>query len=228
MLALISLAGCAAPVAVPARGPHGDSGTLSYLALGDSYTIGEGVAESERWPLQLASTLRSQHIALADPRIIATTGWTTDELSAAIDTAQPLGKFDFVSLLIGVNNQYRGLAVDNYRKEFAAMLERAIGLAGGRVDRVMVLSIPDWGVTRFGRGSGRDVEQIAREIDAYNTTAHAICNARGVAFVDITAASRQHGAEATMLVADGLHPSSSMYALWTQAASPVARRLLAQ
>ena len=223
MLALIGLAGCAVPVPVP-RG----AGTLSYLALGDSYTIGEGVAASERWPLQLASALRSERIALPDPRIIATTGWTTDELDAAIGTAQPLGHYDFVSLLIGVNNQYRGRSVDNYRHEFAALLERAIGLANGRADRVLVLSIPDWGVTRFGHDSGRDTAQIARELDAYNATARAICQARGVAFVDITAISRRHGAEASMLTDDGLHPSAAMYALWTQAALPVARQLLTQ
>ena len=222
MLALIGLTGCAVPVS-----RDGGSG-LSYLALGDSYTIGEGVAAGERWPLQLANALRSEHIPLADPRIIATTGWTTDELDAAIDSAQPLGQYDFVSLLIGVNNQYRGRPLDNYRHEFTVLLGRAIGFAGGRADRVLVLSIPDWGVTRFGRTSGRDTAQIARELDAYNAAARAICDARGVAFVDITAVSRQHGAEAAMLVADGLHPSSSMYALWTQAALSVARRLLAQ
>ena len=222
MLALIGLTGCAVPVS------RDDGSGLSYLALGDSYTIGEGVAASERWPLQLASAVRSEHIPLADPRIIATTGWTTDELDAAIDSAQPLGQYDFVSLLIGVNNQYRGRPLDNYRHEFTALLGRAIGFAGGRADRVLVLSIPDWGVTRFGRASGRDTAQIARELDGYNTAAHAICDAHGVVFVDLTAVSRQHGAEAAMLVADGLHPSSSMYALWTQTALPVARRLLAQ
>ena len=220
MLALIGLAGCAVPVS------REGGGGLSYLALGDSYTIGEGVAASARWPLQLARVLRSEHIALADPRIIATTSWTTDELGSAIDAAQPLGHSDFVSLLIGVNNQYRGRSVDNYRHEFTALLERAIGLASGRGDRVLVLSIPDWGVTRFGHDSGRNPAQIARELDAYNAAARVICDVRGVTFVDITALSRQHGAEAAMLTADGLHPSPAMYAIWIQAALPVARRLL--
>jgi lysophospholipase L1-like esterase len=223
MLALIGLAGCAVAGSVP-----GGGGALAYLALGDSYTIGEGVAASASWPLQLARNLRSEHIALADPQIIATTGWTTDELGSAIDVAQPLGQFDLVSLLIGVNNQYRGRSVDNYRHEFVALLERAIGLAHGRADRVLVLSIPDWGVTRFGHDSGRDTAQIARELDTYNAAARATCAARGVAFVDTTAVSRQHGAEAAMLTADGLHPSAAMYALWTQAALPGARKLLAQ
>lgn len=222
MLALLGLAGCALSVPVP----RAAAGTSSYLALGDSYTIGEGAAASERWPMQLASALRSEHIPLADPRIIASTGWTTDELDAAIDTAQSLGQYAFVSLLIGVNNQYHGRSVDNYRHEFAALLERAIGFTGGHADRALVLSIPDWGVTRFGHDSGRDPTQIAREIDAYNAAARAICQAQDVAFVDITAVSRQRGAEAAMLAADGLHPSSAMYALWTQAALPVARRQL--
>jgi lysophospholipase L1-like esterase len=221
LLGLCMLAGCAA------TGTPGHAGTLRYLALGDSYTIGEGVAEDGRWPLQLARALRDAGIPLADPRIIATTGWTTDELSAAIDAAEPPGDYDFVSLLIGVNNQYRGRDLDNYRAEFAALLERAIGFAGGDPGRVLVLSIPDWGATRFGRESGRDTGAIARELDAYNAAARAACSARGVAFVDITAASRAHGAQAAMLADDGLHPSAAAHADWARLALPVARRLLA-
>ncbi len=200
----------------------------SYLALGDSYTIGEGVAPDGRWPVQLAAALREGGIALADPRIIATTGWTTDELSAAMDAAEPLGAWGFVSLLIGVNNQYRGRDVDNYRDEFAALLDRATALAGGRADGVFVLSIPDWGVTPFGQASGRDTARIAAELDAYNATAAAICANRGIAFVDITPASRELGARPDMFVEDGLHPSSAMYAEWTRLALPVARTLLAR
>jgi lysophospholipase L1-like esterase len=199
---------------------------LNYLALGDSYTIGEGVAEESRWPMQLAQALRSDGIALEDPDIIATTGWTTDELDAAIDAAQPANDFALVSLLIGVNNQYRGRSVDGYRHEFAALLERAIGFAGGRSGRVLVLSIPDWGVTRFGHDSGRDLAAIADELDAYNAAAHDVCTARGVAFVDITPVSRGLGAEPSMLADDGLHPSAAMHAQWMQLALPVARRLL--
>ncbi|MGH8078339.1 MAG: GDSL-type esterase/lipase family protein, partial [Lysobacter sp.] len=147
---------------------------MSYLALGDSYTIGEGVPEAGRWPVQLAAALRREGIDLADPRIIATTGWTTDELATAIDAAEPVGSFDFVSLLIGVNNQYRGRSVAEYRSEFTALLKRAIGFTGGRADRVLVLSIPDWGVTpfaaaQFAQQQGRDDAQIARELDAFNT-----------------------------------------------------------
>src|SRR5690606_3173755 len=200
--------------------------TLRYLALGDSYTIGEGIAEDGRWPLQLAQALRAEGIALADPWIIATTGWTTDELSAAIDAARPAPGFDLVSLLIGVNNQYRGRGLDEYRAQFDALLARAIGFASGRAGRVLVLSIPDWGVTPFAAGSGRDPATIARELDGFNAVARAQCAARDVAFVDITAVSRERGAEAAMLAADGLHPSAAMHAQWTRLALPVARRLL--
>jgi lysophospholipase L1-like esterase len=204
-----------------------DRPPLSYLALGDSYTIGESVAESGRWPVQLAAALRGEGIPLQDPRIIATTGWTTDELSAAIDAAAPPCRFDFVSLLIGVNNQYRGRDAGDYRVEFAGLLERAIGFAGGCARRVLVLSIPDWGSTRFGAESGRDLAQVSRDLDAYNSSARRIADARGVAFVDVTAVSRQHGADATMLADDGLHTSAEMYAEWARLALPVARRLLA-
>lgn len=199
---------------------------LAYLALGDSYTIGEGVAEDGRWPVQLARALRDEGIELADPRIIATTGWSTDELAAAIDAAGPLGTYDLVSLLIGVNNQYRERGVEEYRGQFEALLRRAIGLAGGRADRVLVLSIPDWGVTPFAAASGRDRGVIAAELDAFNAAARVACRAAGVAFVDITPVSRARGHEPEMLAADGLHPSAAMYALWAQLALPVARDLL--
>jgi lysophospholipase L1-like esterase len=200
--------------------------TLSYLALGDSYTIGEGVEESGRWPVQLARVLREAGIAIADPRIIATTGWTTDELSAAMDAAGPLGEWDFVSLLIGVNNQYRGRDIDDYVGEFTRLLQRAIALANARTDRVLVLSIPDWGVTPFARGSGRDLQRIADELGAYNAAAREVCAAHGVAFVDITGISRDGGGTPAMLAEDGLHPSAAMYARWTDEALPVAMGLL--
>lgn len=200
--------------------------TISYLALGDSYTIGEGVDPSGRWPMQLAARLRDAGIAIADPRVIATTGWTTDELVAAMDAAEPLGDWDFVSLLIGVNNQYRGRSVDDYREEFAALLQRAIALTRQRAAQVLVLSIPDWGVTPFARRELRSPCRIAQELDAYNAAASELCSAEGVAFVDITAISRT-GEITDMLAADGLHPSALQYARWAEAALPVARRLLA-
>jgi len=205
----------------------GGAAPTTYLALGDSYTIGESVPEAGRWPVQLASALRERGVAISDPRIIATTGWTTDELSAAMDAAGPLGQWDFVSLLIGVNNQYRGRDVEEYRAEFTALLRRAIALAGDRAGRVLVLSIPDWGVTPFGAGSGRDATEIARQLDAYNAAAKAICTEHGVAFVDITPASRELGARPDMVAEDGLHPSAAMYTEWTRLALPAAHHLLA-
>lgn len=204
-----------------------DPESIRYLALGDSYTIGEGVTTDGRWPVRLASELRDEGFALADPRIIATTGWTTDELSTAIDAAEPLGTFDFVSLLIGVNNQYRGRSAADYRGEFVDLLRRAIHLAGHDANRIMVLSIPDWSVTPFAHAQERDLAQVASEIDAFNAVAKNACETHGVAFVDITAISRDHGAETAMLVDDGLHYSAAMYALWTTLALPVARQLLA-
>src|SRR5690606_25056466 len=194
--------------------------TLRYLALGDSYTIGEAVPAEGRWPHQLARALREGGIALDDPLTIAATGWTTDELDAAIDAAAPRGPFDLVSLLVGVNNQYRGRDVGEYAEQFAGLLERAIGFAGGRSGRTLVLSIPDWGVTPFAAASGRDIAAIAREPDAYTAAARGACDAGGVAFVDITPASRARGAEAAMLADDGLHPSAPMYAEWTRLALP--------
>lgn len=220
LLAFAGLAGCATS--------HGqdDRMTLDYLALGDSYTIGEGVPEAGRWPVQLAQRLRTQGVPLAEPRIIATTGWTTDELLAAMDAAEPLGQWEFVTLLIGVNNQYRGRGVDEYRAQFTTLLERAQRLAGGRTDRVLVVSIPDWGVTPFATANGKDPARIARELDAYNAAAREVSAARGIAFVDITPVSRERGAEPAMLVDDGLHPSGAMYALWTDRIAPVARERL--
>jgi lysophospholipase L1-like esterase len=201
---------------------------LPYLALGDSYTIGEGVDPAGRWPMQLAAALRDIGVAVDDPRIIATTGWTTDELEAGIDAAAPQGTFAFVSLLIGVNDQYRGRSVDAYRPRFTALLQRALAFAGDRAARVLVLSIPDWGVTPYAVASGRDRVQIGQELDAYNTAAAAICAEHDVAFVDITDLSRQWGGETVMLGDDGLHPSAAMYALWHQRAFEVVRVLWAE
>ncbi len=201
---------------------------VQYLALGDSYTIGESVEPDGRWPMQLVAALRADGFVIDDPRIIARTGWTTDELSVAIDATAALGDdYGLVTLLIGVNNQYRGRDVDEYAHEFAVLLERAIGFAGRRADRVVVLAIPDWGVTPFAARSGRDTAAIARELDAYNAAAAKICARRGVAFVDIAPVSRERGAEPAMLADDGLHPSAAMYAEWARLMQPVVRRLLA-
>jgi lysophospholipase L1-like esterase len=200
---------------------------LRYLALGDSYTIGESVPEAGRWPVQLAQALRANGIPMGDPKIIAKTGWTTDELDAAIDAVHPLAEYDLVSLLIGVNNQYRGRSVEDYRTQFSGLLERAVGFAQWRRERVLVLSIPDWGVTPFANSDARGAARIGAEIEAFNLAAKAQCDQRGIAFVDITGISRERGAQPAMLVEDGLHPSAAMYAEWTRLALPVARNSLA-
>lgn len=194
-----------------------------YLALGDSYSIGEGVPESGRWPVQLAARLRDEGIALDDPTIVATTGWTTDELAAAMDSTTFAPPYDLVSLLIGVNNQYRGRSADEYRDEFQRMLERAIALAGDRARHVVVLSIPDWGVTPFARHSDRNVTRIGNELDVYNAIARDETQRRGAYWVDITGISRRHP---DLLADDGLHPSEAQYTLWTQTVLPVSRYIL--
>jgi len=180
-----------------------------YLALGDSYTIGESVTESDRYPVQLAHALK-----MSEPVIIAKTGWTTDELNAAIDKADPHGPYDLVTLLIGVNNQYRGRSADEYRTQFAALLQRAIGFAGGKARNVVVISIPDWGVTPFAKG--RDRAKIAREIDQFNAINREETMRAGARYVDITPFSRTAANDATLVAGDGLHPSGKMYSEWTR------------
>jgi lysophospholipase L1-like esterase len=201
---------------------------MKFLALGDSYTIGEGVAAHERWPDQLAIALRKQGISIGDPEIVARTGWTTDELSAAMDAHAFHPPYALVTLLIGVNNQYRGRDLDNYRREFRALLERAIALADGRAQNVVVVSIPDWGATRFGQHSGRDTKHIAQELDAYNAANAQIATMLHVAYADVAPASRDGGDHPDLLVGDGLHPSAAMYRRWLEVILPAARAALGQ
>lgn len=202
----------------------GSSAPIRYLALGDSYTIGESVAESERWPVQLTQALRRDGLDLAQPRIIAKTGWTTDELSAAMDAAEPLGQWDLVSLLIGVNNQYRGRDLAEFEQQFEGLLKRSLQLVGGQPDRVFVVTIPDWGVTPFAEG--RDRAAIGRQLDQFNAAVQRIATQYEVKVVDIAPVSRARGSEAEMVANDGLHPSGKLYTLWAEKALPVVRELL--
>jgi lysophospholipase L1-like esterase len=188
---------------------------MRILCLGDSYTIGESVPVAERWPVQLAEVLRERGMDVADPVIIAKTGWTTDELSEAIDEADPQGPFDLVTLLIGVNNQYRGRSAEEYRRQFHGLLARAIGFAGGRAGRVIVLSIPDWGVTPYA--ADRDRQQISREIDAFNAINREETGKAGARYVDITPISREAVSQPALIAEDGLHPSGGMYRRWVEA-----------
>lgn len=195
----------------------------SWLALGDSYTIGEAVAAHERWPAVLAQRLRRAGTSIDVPQIVAVTGWTTDELAQGMDAATLVPPYGLVTLQIGVNNQYRGRPADDYREQFAGLLARAIGLAGDRAARVVVVSIPDWGVTRFAREQGRDRALIAAELDGYNAIASDASSRAGVRFVDITEISRQHP---ELLADDGLHPSAAQYVLWAAAIEPAVHAAL--
>lgn len=190
---------------------------VTYLALGDSYTIGESVPATSNFPNQAATLLEAANLFIR-PRIIATTGWTTDELENGIreaGQAQPISEnYDLVTLLIGVNNQYRGRTPESYRPEFKALLEKATRFAGNRPDHVVVFSIPDWGVTPFA--NGRDRAEIARQIDAYNAVNKEITAANGSLYADITAWTREAAVNPALLAPDGLHPSALEYRRWAE------------
>jgi len=194
-----------------------------YLALGDSYTIGESVEEAERFPNQLAMLLANEGLTV-DVKIIARTGWTTDELWQGIQADHVTPPYDMVSLLIGVNNQYRGRDIEEYREGFVFLLNKAIEYAGGDVNRVIVFSIPDWGVTPFA--AGRDAAQIASEIDAFNQVNLQESQKAGAHYVDVTPVSRKVKDEPTLVAGDGLHPSGKMYAEWAKSALPIALSIL--
>lgn len=190
---------------------------LTYLALGDSYTIGESVPENERWPVQLVAALNSEGVPFQPPRIIARTGWTTGELIQAIEDENVTERYSLVSLLIGVNNQYRGLPSEEFREEFTALLKTAIGFTGNG-GRVVVLTIPDWGVTPFAER--RDGEAIAEEIDLFNDIVKSVSSNFEVPCYDITAISREAADNISLVAEDGLHPSGKMYGLWVQSILP--------
>ncbi len=197
--------------------------TYSYLALGDSYTIGEGVDVQRNFPYQTVGLLRQAGYTFCAPEMIAKTGWTTDELEAAMNDYCFPSKYDFVSLLIGVNNQYRGRAIIEYKEQFEHLLKRSIALAGGKPEHVVVLSIPDYGVSPFAQA--RDVEKIAREIDAYNSLNKALSIQFKVQYIDITENSRQAKGKAEAFVADGLHPSDQEYCKWAKEVVSVMKQL---
>lgn len=186
----------------------------TYLALGDSYTIGELVEAKDNFPHQTVALLNKAVLEVAPPKIIAVTGWTTDELAAAIKEENITTTYSFVTLLIGVNNQYRGRSVDNYKEEYTALLKQAIGFAGGNADKVFVLSIPDWGVTPFA--DGRDREQIAKEIDAYNEAKESITVAHKCHWLEITESTRHNSKYMEYLASDKLHYSGKEYAVWAK------------
>jgi lysophospholipase L1-like esterase len=205
---------------------------FTILSLGDSYTIGEGVQPEQRWPMQLAVAMRSLGLEVRDPLIVARTGWTTDELKRGIEESSIEGRYDWVTVLIGVNNQYRGRSPDEYRQELRELIRYAVEKADSNPKRVIVLSIPDWGVTPFANEKGKDPAKIAGEIDTYNRVKREEADRLGVHFVDITDISRDAGLEDSklpiekrLLADDGLHPSGAMYQRWVERILPIIRKV---
>ena len=196
----------------------------TLLCLGDSYTIGESVLPAENFPNQTISLLRQGGYAFEDPEILAKTGWTTDELQTAIDNNSFKNAYDFVTLLIGVNNQYRGRTVEGYKAEFESLLKQAIQFANGKARHVIVLSIPDWGVTPFARD--RDTKQIAIEIDNFNGANKAISQEYKVGYVDITPTTREAATDRSLVASDGLHPSAKEYAKWSERLSLLVKSII--
>lgn len=194
-----------------------DPSAKTYLALGDSYTIGQSVLAAERFPEQTAQLVRAQNIKLNEPKIIATTGWTTRNLIDALNSDPPQNNYDVVTLLIGVNNQYQGRGIEEYKMEFTILLNRAIQYAGNKPGHVFVLSIPDYSVTPFAAGSDR--AKIAAEIDQFNAANKMISLQLGAHYLDITAVSRE--ADPTLIAGDGLHPSGKQYKRWADLLSPL-------
>lgn len=232
---IVIISACAYPSASAQEASLAPKSILKFLALGDSYTIGESVEVKDRWPSQLKQLLEREDIALEEPVIIAKTGWTTDELDAAIDSANPENEYDLVTLLIGVNNQYRQRPVETYAPEFERLLLRAIEFAKGEAHRVIVVSIPDYGITpfvtkKFAESPNADskfsASRIANELDAYNLAAKEITIKHEANWVDITPLSRKHGLEPGMLAEDGLHPSGLMYKLWAKEVTQIAKQVL--
>lgn len=201
-----------------------NNSNANYLALGDSYTIGESVPVADRWCVQLAGLLRKDGLDVTDPDIIARTGWTTSELSDAIKKSGNQKTYNLVSLLIGVNNQYRGQSMETYRTEFRDLLQTAVRFSGDKPKRVFVLSIPDWGVTPYA--AGRNSQQIAQEIDAFNEVAQEECKKAGVVYIDITPLSRKAMNDPSQIAEDQLHFSGKQYRQWAEKALLEVKKLL--
>lgn len=202
--------------------PTSSSDKLTYLALGDSYTIGEGVNDEGHYPNQLVKKLNAETSnSWENAKIIAQTGWTVQDLEQGIQKEKiEVKTYDLVTLLIGVNNQYRGGSVDNYRVEFEKMLDRAIAFSGGNLNHVVVIAIPNWGITPFAEAKNVDKKKVEAEIKGFNLAQKKICDEKGIVFIDITKEYNSVGDQLEMLAADGLHPSAKMYEIWTEKLFP--------
>ncbi|HEX2606895.1 MAG TPA: SGNH/GDSL hydrolase family protein [Flavisolibacter sp.] len=196
----------------------------TYLALGDSYTIGEGVQLNKNFPYQAVCQLREKGLSVTAPEIIAKTGWTTDELEDGIKRCKLLPKYDFVSLLIGVNNQYRGGDVMIYKMEFEELLKKAIRFANDKASHVIVISIPDYSVTPFVKKE--EAEKVAREIDVFNNINKAVSIQYKVQYMDITSLSREAGHNPSLTIQDHLHPSATAYEKWASKLTEIMLNLL--
>jgi lysophospholipase L1-like esterase len=194
---------------------------IRYLALGDSYTIGQSVPLAHNFPNQLRTVLVTDQYVMPEVKIIATTGWRTDNLKNAIAAAALPDTFDLVTLLIGVNNQYQGFTVQSYEPEFMELLEIAIQKAGGKKEHVIVLSIPDYGATPFGQNNAAE---IGMEIDQYNLANKRISDSLGVTYLDITPISREAKTNAALIASDNLHPSALMYERWVELLTPLVKQ----
>lgn len=190
----------------------------SYLALGDSYTVGESISKKHTWPKQLVDSLKKRSVFLSEPRIIAKTGWTTDELKKAINDSSLDYPYDWVSLLIGVNNQYRGRDLDEFKLQFESLLSEAIAFSGNRKERVFVISLPDWGSMPFAKD--RDPNKIAIEIDNFNQIIYEVCAIENIKFIDITPISRNIYSNPNWIAKDSLHPSKEQYSKWVEKMIP--------
>jgi lysophospholipase L1-like esterase len=195
----------------------------TYLALGDSYTIGESVSTDKRFPVQLSEKLTKNGLTVESTEIIAKTGWTTDELAAGIKSSELDENFDLVTLLIGVNNQFRGRDSEEYRTQFVELLQTAISFTGDEKS-VIVISIPDYGVTPFGKD--RNPGKIANEIDLFNQINFEETQKTEAHYINITEISRQAASNSELIASDGLHPSGELYRLWVEGIFPLAKQIL--
>lgn len=219
---LLALAACGAASSRPTPSP-----IPRFLALGDSYTIGHGLTPPDRWPNLLRDQLTQANLPLQPPRIIAVTGYTTADLLSALDRESIDGPFDLVSLMIGVNDQYRRRPIADFERGFAELLRRSLAFAGGRPAHVLVLSIPDWGLTPYGQRANVSSAAISAEIDQFNAVSRTATLAAGANWIDVTTTTRRLATNPAMFAPDGLHYSRQMHTLWAAQALPIAKAALA-